>query len=74
VNIDLNHFLKLRLVVARFGDMDGAGWWNTQGILGTAGRSVLSRGFPTTHRFAQARIVCSVAAARCAAVFAPLDA
>ena len=71
MSIDLDHLIKLRLAVARYGEMDGAGWWNTQGILGSAGRSVIARGFPTTHWFAQARIVCSVAAARCAAVFAP---
>jgi hypothetical protein len=71
VSIDLGHLLKLRLAVARFGEMDGAGWWNTQGILGKGGRSVLARGFPATHGFAQARIACSVAAARCSAVFAP---
>lgn len=63
--------LKLRLVVARFGEMDGAGWWNTKGILGTSGRSVLTRGFPQTHLFAQARIACEVATARCNSIFAP---
>lgn len=68
---NLELLLKLRLTVARFGEMDSAGWWNTQGVLGRGGRSVLTRGFPGTHWFAQARIVCSVAAARCAAVFAP---
>jgi len=71
VTTDLNHLLKLRLAVARFGEMDGAGWWNTQGMLGKAGQAVLSRGFPVTHSFAQARIACSVATARCAEVFAP---
>ena len=69
--IDLNHLIKLRLTVARFGEMDSAAWWNTQGVLGKAGRSVLSRGFAATHWFAQARIVCAVAASRCAAVFSP---
>ena len=68
---DLALLLKLRLVVARFGEMDGAGWWNTQGILGRGGRAVLSRGFPGTHGFAQARIAFAVASARCASVFAP---
>lgn len=68
---ELELLLRLRLAVARFGEMDGAGWWNTQGVLGRGGRSVLTRGFPGTHWFAQARIACSVAAARCAAVFAP---
>jgi hypothetical protein len=69
--MDLSHIIKLRLAVARFGEMDGAGWWNTQGVLGKAGQSVLSRGFPATHWFTQGRIVCSVATARCTAVFAP---
>ena len=69
--MDLEHLIKLRLTVARYGEMDGAGWWNTQGVLGRGGRSVLGRGFPNTHWFAQARIVCSVATARCAAVFSP---
>ena len=71
MTVDLAHLLKLRLAVARFGEMDGAGWWNTQGVLGKAGRSVFSRGFPASHSFAQARVACAVAAARCAAVFAP---
>lgn len=68
---DLDLLLKLRLAVARFGEMDGAGWWNTQGILGRGGRAVLSRGFPGTHSFAQARIAFAVATSRCASVFAP---
>lgn len=68
---NLELLLKLRLAVARFGEMDGAGWWNTQGILGRGGRAVLSRGFPGTHWFAQARIAFAVASARCASVFAP---
>lgn len=71
MKIDPSHLLKLRLAVARFGEMDGAGWWNTKGILGTAGKSVLTRGFPKTHLFAQARIACSVATARCNTIFAP---
>jgi hypothetical protein len=69
--IELDQLIKLRLTVARFGEMDGAAWWNTQGVLGKAGRSVLARGFPATHWFAQARIVCAVASARCTAVFSP---
>jgi len=71
VNGVTENLVKLRLVVARFGEMDGAGWWNTQGVLGKAGRSVYQRGFPATHWFVQARVVCAVATARCAAVFAP---
>jgi hypothetical protein len=68
---DPSHLLKLRLAVARFGEMDGAGWWNTKGILGSTGKLALSRGLPRTHLFAQARIACSVATTRCNSIFAP---
>ena len=37
VPLDLDRLLKLRLVVARFGEMDGARWWNTSGQLATSG-------------------------------------
>lgn len=63
--LSFEHLFKLRLVVARYGEMDGAKWWNTQGILGRYGAMALSRGFPRTHRFAQAGIAFSVAAHRC---------
>lgn len=69
--IDPSQLIKLRLAVARYGEADAAGWWNTNGVLGRTGRSVLLRGFPATHWFAQARVVCSVATARCASVFSP---
>lgn len=70
--LDLDRLLRLRLVVARFGEMaDGAKWWNTQGQLGSLGAMALRRGFPRTHRFAQARSVFAVAAHRCAEVFDP---
>ena len=69
--IDLDRLLKLRLVVARFGEMDMAKWWNTKGQLGRLGASALRRGFPRTHHFAQARSVFAVAAHRCAEVFDP---
>ena len=69
--IDLDRLLKLRLVVARFGEMDHAKWWNTKGQLGRLGAAALRRGFPRTHRFAQARSVFAVAAHRCAEVFEP---
>lgn len=70
-SIDLERLLKLRLVVARFGEMDLARWWNTKGQLGRLGASVLRRGFPRTHRFAQARAVFAVAAHRCMELFDP---
>jgi hypothetical protein len=76
-NIDFDRLLRLRLVVARHGEMDAARWWNTgdaarkTALLGRAGTVLMSRGFPRTHRFAQARLVFEVARARCAEVFDP---
>ncbi len=70
-SIDSLLLLKLRLAVARHGEMDVAGWWNTRGVLGRLGKVGLSRGFPSTHYFAQARVVFAVASARCAEVFSP---
>ena len=67
--IDFDHLFRLRLVVARHGEMDGARWWNTKGILGRNGGMLMSRGFPNTHRFAQARLVFEVARARSAERF-----
>jgi hypothetical protein len=69
--IDLDRLLKLRVLVARFGEMDQAKWWYTNGQLGRFGASVLKRGFPRTYRFAQARSVFAVAAHRCAETFDP---
>ena len=69
--LDLDRLLKLRLVVARFGEMDLARWWNTKGQLGRLGAAALRRGFPRTHHFAQARSVFAVAAHRCTEVFDP---
>ncbi|NNE16927.1 MAG: BrxE family protein [Myxococcales bacterium] len=68
-NLDFDRLFKLRLVVARHGEMDGAGWWNTQGMLGPRGAAVLKRGFPRTHHFAQARVVFEVAKSRSREVF-----
>lgn len=69
--INYDRLLKLRLVVARHGEMDAAKWWNTQGMLGRRGAVVLKRGFPATHYFAQARIVFEVARSRCHELFDP---
>lgn len=69
--LDLERLFKLRLVVARFGEMDIAGWWNTKGQLGRSGSLALRRGFPRTHHFAQARSVFAVAAHRCSELFDP---
>jgi len=69
--IDFNRLLKLRLAVARIGEMDLARWWNTQGLLGPRGKIVLARGLPRTHYFAQARVVFAVARARSQELFNP---
>jgi hypothetical protein len=69
--VEFGRLLKLRLVVARYGEMDGAGWWNIKGILGRHGALVLKRGFPSTHHFAQARIALAVARSRCTELFDP---
>ena len=71
MDLDLEWLLKIRTVVARIGEMDLAKWWNSNGQLGPQGASVLRRGFPRTHYFAQTRSVCMVAAARCAQIFDP---
>lgn len=62
---------RLRLAVARFGEMDSARWWNTQGQLGALGATAISRGFPRTHYFAQSRSVFAVASERCRQLFDP---
>jgi len=69
--IDFERLLKLRLAVARHGEMDAAAWWNTKGILGRHGALVLKRGFPSTHYYAQARIAFAVARSRCHERFDP---
>ena len=66
---DVAGLLKLRLVVARVGEMDRSKWWNTQGQLSALGSSVLQRGFPRTHHFAQARATFAVAAHRCEQIY-----
>jgi hypothetical protein len=67
--IDLDRLMKLRVVVARVGEMDLCRWWNTKGQLGPLGTAALRRGFPRTHYFAQARSVFAVAANRCSERF-----
>ena len=70
-NIDFERLFRLRLAVARHGEMDAAQWWNTQGVLSRRGNLVYKRGLPRTHSFAQARVVFSVASSRCLEVFSP---
>lgn len=71
--IDFENLLRLRLVVARVGEMDLARWWDTKGMLAKTGRLAVGRGLPKTHRFAQARAVFAVARARCRDVYSPPD-
>lgn len=71
--VDLDLLVRLRLVVARVGEMDLAGWWNTKGQLGSLGASVLQRGFRRTYHFAQARSVFAVAAHRASEVYERKD-
>lgn len=71
--LDHERLFKLRLAVARHGEMDVASWWNTKGMLGRYGAMALARGLPRTHCFAQARVVFAVAANRCRELFDPPD-
>src|SRR5262245_33579217 len=73
---ELNYdwLLKLRVAVARCGEMDLARWWNTSKQLAPAGTSVLKRGFPRTHHFAQARSVMAIASHRCDQLLSQNDA
>jgi len=73
VAMNSERIFKLRLVVARFGEMDGAGWWNTNGVLTRLGNTVFSRGFPRTDFFAQAKVAFEVARFRCREIFNPPD-
>lgn len=72
--LDYEWLLKLRVTVARCGEMDLSRWWNTSKQLGPSGTSVLKRGFPRTHHFAQARSVMAVASDRCDHLLAQTDA
>jgi len=74
MTLDLDHLLKLRVAIARFGEMDCAGWWNTKGQLGALAATTLRRNFRRTYMFAQARSVFAVAAHRSAARYDPPNA
>ncbi len=73
LSIDFDRLMKLRLLIARFGEMDMARWWNTNSLLGKHGKIAISRGFPKTHYFVQANIVMAVAGKRCEELFNPPD-
>lgn len=69
MTLDLPHLFRLRAAVGRFGEMDHAGWWNTQGVLGPRGAALYKRGLPETHFLARVRVVCAVARDRSQAVY-----
>lgn len=69
--LDLAHLMQLRLVVARYGEMDLAQWWNSKGMLGRNGATVLRRGFSKTACFVQARVVFTIARDRSQELFNP---
>ena len=71
--IDITAIAKLRLAVARFGEMDRSKWWNTKGLLSRIGELAISRGFPKTHVFARCRAAFAVASSRSEEVFNPPD-
>ncbi|RWD70310.1 MAG: BrxE family protein [Mesorhizobium sp.] len=69
--MDYERLFKLRTVIARFGELDVARWWNSNGQLGRLGGVVLRRGFSRTYRFAQARSVFAIAGQKCEELFNP---
>ncbi len=71
ISIDVELLMKVRLLVARAGEMDRYRWWNTKGMLSQVGELALSRGFSKSHIFARARVTFAVAAARSAEIFDP---
>ena len=69
MDLDAGRLIRLRAAVGRFGEMDAAGWWNTQGVLGPRGAAVYKRGFPRTQFLARLHVVASVAGERSAALY-----
>lgn len=69
----IENLYKLRLVIARIGEMDVSKWWNIKGLLGNLGEMAISRGFPKTQVFARSRAAFAVAASRSDEVFNPPD-
>ena len=63
--LNFEKLFKLRTVIARFGELDIARWWNSNGQLGRLGAVVLRRGFCLTYGFVQARSVFAIAAQKC---------
>lgn len=68
-SINLDALFQARLIVARFGEMDIARWWDSSGMLAKIGRVAVARGLPRTHRLARARAMFAIARARCHDVY-----
>ena len=72
--IELDWLLRVRVVVARCGEMDAQRWWNTEGQLCPHGARVLKRGFPRTTSFRAGAVRLRRLCAPCAEIFDPPDA
>jgi hypothetical protein len=71
--LSLEGLFQLRLVIARLGEMDNAGWWNTKRLLDTTGTFVMKRGFSHIYPFVQAQASFAVAASQCQVMIALWD-
>ena len=58
---EAHQVLVARLWIARLGEADVQGWWQTDGVLGSDGAYVGRRVLPMTHATARARVVQAVA-------------
>ena len=63
--------LCLQAAVARYGEADGMGWWNSNLWQAGRGLRVLGRGLPRTAPVAQVGVCSAVASCRCGAVPLP---
>ena len=62
---EAHQVLVARLLIARLGEADVQGWWQTDGVLGPDGAFVGRRVLPLTHPTARARVVLAVARHGC---------
>ena len=62
---EAHQVLVARLCIARLGEADVQGWWQTDGVLGSDGAYVGRRVLPLTHATARARVVLAVARHAC---------
>ena len=62
---EAHQVLVARLHIARLGEADAQGWWQTDGVLGPDGAFVGRRVLPLTHPTARARVVLAVARHGC---------